>query len=746
MNRNVNQKKFSFIVFPVILLIFLLLIPLNLYGAEEPEFEVNFNFGSVGIDAQVYDSSTGEKIQKEKVDFTASPSSADSVDEISKIKVSAPDYQPSYVRSFSKFSLNMGFIKMVVIEIGRVELDPEQPPQITVNSSPSGASVYIDGTYKGKTPMRSVELDPGSYEIQLTKDGYHSWSDRVNIDTGEQKTISSNEANLRKKNEPPSASFSFDPESPSTEDEVTFRSQSADKDGRITDYRWSFGDGSKSWGETASHTYREEGRYTVKIEVTDDDGATDTATKTVVISEANQPPSANFTYSPEEPEAGQKLTFDASPSSDSDGTVESFKWDLTGDGTIDKSGSKVTHTYDSKGNYEVKLMVTDDNGATTSTTRQFKVTKPEEDVTIDEKFGLVVGITEYQYEGLNNLSFPAEDAKAFYEFLVEEGGFKEENVTLLTNEEATTYRFDTELKKLATETDKDDLAVIYYSGHGVRGEDAKPIDEKDGYDEYYATYNTDPTDSDSMYETAYRDDEFAIRIKNISTDRIAIFLDSCYSGGAIKTVKGYTPPGQKDFPANSDVFSDFEELDGTALFAASKEGQESFEPHTDKLKEKLGHGVFTYYLLKGLKGEADKNKDGTITIEELESYVSPKVEKFTEENFPASQTPKVKGTINAPLLQEKGKLEGEVKYVKGAGKEEADKGDYVVINLGEEDSVRKEDRFEVLYAAKGVGVIEDLRTEIEITDVAGPQLAVGKVLESGLTVEEGFKVRKVNGK
>ena len=157
----------------------------------------------------------------------------------------------------------------------------------------------------------------------------------------------------------------------------------------------------------------------------------------------------------------------------------------------------------------------------------------------------------------------------------------------------------------------------------------------------------------------------------------------------------------------------------------------------------MGHGIFTYYLLKGLRGEADENNDGTITVEELKDYVPSSVQEFTEENFPAEQTPLVKGGIEAPIVQQKGKLEGKVEYVKEAGKEEANKGEYVVIDLGEEDGVKEEDRFKVLYTSKGVGVIEDLNTEIEITDVAGPHYAVGKVLGSDLTVEKGYKVRKV---
>ncbi len=81
-----------------------------------------------------------------------------------------------------------------------------------------------------------------------------------------------------------------------------------------------------------------------------------------------QPPTADFTYSPENPRAGQPVDFDASDSFDFDGTVVSYAWDFNGDGKPDASGETVTYTFPAPGTYDVTLTVTDNDGNTDSLT------------------------------------------------------------------------------------------------------------------------------------------------------------------------------------------------------------------------------------------------------------------------------------------------------------------------------------------------------------------------------------------
>ncbi|MCU4140519.1 MAG: hypothetical protein MW690_000994 [Methanophagales archaeon] len=72
----------------------------------------------------------------------------------------------------------------------------------------------------------------------------------------------------------------------------------------------------------------------------------------------NQPPKASFTFSPKNPLVNEEITFDASASTDPDGSIVSYEWDF-GDGET-ASGKVVTHAYSDAGSYTVTLTVTDD--------------------------------------------------------------------------------------------------------------------------------------------------------------------------------------------------------------------------------------------------------------------------------------------------------------------------------------------------------------------------------------------------
>jgi PKD repeat protein len=87
----------------------------------------------------------------------------------------------------------------------------------------------------------------------------------------------------------------------------------------------------------------------------------------------NDPPAASFSHSPSEPAASETVNFDGSGSSDPDGTIESYEWDFTNDGTIDATGSTASHVYGAAGSYTAALTVTDDDGATDTATQTVTV-------------------------------------------------------------------------------------------------------------------------------------------------------------------------------------------------------------------------------------------------------------------------------------------------------------------------------------------------------------------------------------
>lgn len=206
--------------------------------------------------------------------------------------------------------------------------------------------------------------DPGDYTVSLT----------VTDDLNNEDTTTAEIAVSTTENVPPSADIDANPTSGEAPLEVSFdASGSSDPDGKIESYYWDLGDGSTSGQESGTYTYSDQGEYTVTLTVTDDGGATDTASVTISVSPStNQPPTANFTVSPESGEVPLEVDLDGSSSSDPDQNISSYSWDF-GDGT-EATGPVVTHTYYQTGNYTVELTVTDDEGANDSTTKSVSVT------------------------------------------------------------------------------------------------------------------------------------------------------------------------------------------------------------------------------------------------------------------------------------------------------------------------------------------------------------------------------------
>ncbi len=185
---------------------------------------------------------------------------------------------------------------------------------------------------------------------------------------------------VEEQNTPPTAAFTITPDEPSTDDELTLdASASTDSDGNIETYEWRIGSGSEFTpaGVEYTETVSEAGDTTITLRVTDDDGATDTASQTVTIVESNTPPTAQFTISPENPSRGDTVTFDASASMDPDSDDEIVAYEWTLDGLSDEEGTPtgrvLEQTAANAGDFEVQLRVTDTEGATDTTTEAVSV-------------------------------------------------------------------------------------------------------------------------------------------------------------------------------------------------------------------------------------------------------------------------------------------------------------------------------------------------------------------------------------
>jgi PKD repeat protein len=154
-----------------------------------------------------------------------------------------------------------------------------------------------------------------------------------------------------------------------------FGNTSYDSDGNITKYAWNFGDGTViSQGRTTeSHTYLKPGTYQASLTVTDNTG--DSSTANLLINVANRNPVARITYTTLTVKAPGSLTFNGDTSTDEDGIIASYSWSVAG--SVVASTPNTTINFATEGTYVVSLTVTDDFGATNTSSFSVSVTPPD---------------------------------------------------------------------------------------------------------------------------------------------------------------------------------------------------------------------------------------------------------------------------------------------------------------------------------------------------------------------------------
>jgi len=194
----------------------------------------------------------------------------------------------------------------------------------------------------------------------------------------------------------PVAVFTPDPVAGPPPLKVTFdATASQDEDGRIAAYTWDFGDGSTGGGAMTNHVYSQRGEFIASLTVTDDDGLTGSASTSIYVSD---PPVARFSMNPETGVAPLRVRFDASASSDPDGTISKYVWDF-GDNQ-NAQGRIVEHTYPEAGEYVITLEVADNFGISHITSRTLRVMRvyPPQNVSYVFRENRNLFSREYLYE------------------------------------------------------------------------------------------------------------------------------------------------------------------------------------------------------------------------------------------------------------------------------------------------------------------------------------------------------------
>lgn len=228
--------------------------------------------------------------------------------------------------------------------------------------------------------------------------------------------------------------------------------------------------------------------------------------------------------------------------------------------------------------------------------------KPAQDIQVDRDprikiWAVIVGAARYR--AMPSLRYTDDDAYQIYAFLKspEGGALPDQQVRLLIDEDATHANIIQAMRQTFLRADENDVVLFYFSGHGLQGA-FLPVDY-DGIDNRLEHYQI-------------RDALIATRAKHK-----LVLADACHSGSLLAA----RVPVHETLKRYYEAFD--QSTGGTALLLSSKSEEYSLEDGG------LRSGIFSHFLIRGLKGEADMNGDKLVTIVELFGYVHEQVRRYT---------------------------------------------------------------------------------------------------------------------
>ncbi len=230
-------------------------------------------------------------------------------------------------------------------------------------------------------------------------------------------------------------------------------------------------------------------------------------------------------------------------------------------------------------------------------------------------FALVIGVEKYP-GGLPSVQFADRDSRAVYRTLIALG-VPPDHIKRLTNGTATRGGIKGGIRWLGRNAKPDSTVWVYFSGHGAPGAHGHT---------YLVPSGGNPND---LRDTAYRETSFYNDLNRLHAKRVLIALDACFSGRPGRSVIGkgvralVTVVKEGSFPRTGKLIA----------FSAAKADQEAGPD------EKTGHGLFTYYFLKGIDGGA--KRAGHVTVGSLSRYLKRKVPAAASLDNNADQVPQV---------------------------------------------------------------------------------------------------------
>lgn len=234
-------------------------------------------------------------------------------------------------------------------------------------------------------------------------------------------------------------------------------------------------------------------------------------------------------------------------------------------------------------------------------------------------YAVVIGIEDYR-QRLPKADYAAADAKTMTGYLTKVMGYPEENVVTLLNDHASNVDLVKYFEKwLPNNIEPNSTVFVYFSGHGAPN-------PKTG-EAYLVPYDGDPSFID---ETGYPLKRMYAALGKLPAKEIVVVLDSCFSGAGGRSViaKGSRPlvtnlQRNMGLPKNMTVLS-------------ASSGDQTSSTYDEK-----GHGLFTYFILKGIKDEDVVMSDGSLKISDLHGYVKPQVERIARKQYNNEQTPQL---------------------------------------------------------------------------------------------------------
>ena len=239
---------------------------------------------------------------------------------------------------------------------------------------------------------------------------------------------------------------------------------------------------------------------------------------------------------------------------------------------------------------------------------------------------LIVGVSDYERTP-DPAIYADKDAQYFHDYAAVKLGVPDNNIFTMINKDADRVEIKKAVKNWhlrMSVKDKTDV-YVFFAGHGLAS--------ADGSNMFLLPYDGDP---ELLEDSAIDRKQLFADIQAISPRSVTVFLDSCYSGGTraggtlVASLRPITiRTKEQNIP------------DGFTVLSAAKGDQ------TSQSLEEAKHGLFSYFLMRGLEGDADTNNDNQITAGELHSFVTDKVER--QSGF--KQTPDLQGDAQRVLVR-----------------------------------------------------------------------------------------------